>query len=281
MAKNDPNNPQLLDNVQALIEAGVSIGETRPSTNAPHRRSTVPYALVPKDMELTPIPVADELPSRAEMTMDLENVESFLAYVKKFKTPDTMLFANRKYGGIQAIFDYHQPTQDGTKPGFMSHRCTLKPALTPEWLAWVGCNGKKMTQDPMIEFLESWNQNIWKPDAATILEVASSIEATKACTFKSVKRLSNGQREFTYNESINATGQSKLGAIVIPEMCSLSLTRSFGQNATIMEARFRYRIEEGHLILWYDLVKLAEAEQEAFEDLCDQIKCGCGLAPLL
>lgn len=270
-----PDNP-ILDNIDALLDAGKALGSPVAPIQFRHGRSTAPAVIVPEGYEIRELPLAPELPNHAGVTLDLDNAESFVEYLNVYKTANTRLFALPATGAILAIIDYHAPIQGPGGVNACSHRVQLVPRRTAEWRAWIGKNGKQQSQDEFALFIEQWAPMVaYSPDPATLLELATNLEATKAVRFKSAKRMSDGNREFTYAEDVNGT--IKGGTMPIPESIRLSLVRCYGEDAVHLEAKLRYRISEGQLVLWFDILRLDDVEEDAMGRLIDKIKVDTGI----
>lgn len=143
-------------------------------------------------------------------------------------------------------------------------------AQTVEWATWLANNGmgKAKGQVQFAEFIEDNTPDIFKPtgstkpDAATMLEVARELEAKGEMQFVSNVRLSDGRQQFTYNEATNATvGKGKLD---VPEEFVIRLVPYVGSALVEVTARLRFRIKEGKLTFWYDLLRPHKVREDAF-----------------
>jgi uncharacterized protein YfdQ (DUF2303 family) len=265
-----------LDNIEALIDAGKAMGSPLAPVQFRHGRSTAPAVIVPQGYEVRELPLAPELPNQVNVNLDLDNVESFTEYLNTYKTAHTKLFALPATGAVLAIIDYHSPVMGPAGVNPCCHRVQLVPRRTAEWKAWIGKNGKQMSQDEFANFIEQWAPLVaYAPDPATLLELASNLEATKSVRFKSAKRMSDGNREFAYAEDVNGT--IKGGTMPIPESIRLALTRCYGEDPSHLEAKLRYRINEGNLVMWFDILRLDDVEEAAMGHLIDAIKRDTGI----
>ena len=86
-------------------------------------------------------------------------------------------------------------------------------------------------------------------------------------------RLQSGDVSLVYKEETTANaGSSKgKGTIEIPERFTLRLAPFIGAAPVEITARFRYRIEDGRLLLNYKMQRPDIAEKEAFDALVTQI----------
>lgn len=257
-----------------LIDAGKALGSPLPSLDAGHGRKTEPCVIVPEGYTVLPLALRPELPDRVHAAATFDDVESFCEYVKRFKTPDSMIFANRNTAQVLSILDYHA----GDRPAACCHRAALVPSETQEWKVWMMNNNKQMGQEAFARFLEEWATIIHEPDAATMLEVASSLEATKSVRFKSSKRLSDGKREFMYVEDVEGTVTK--GAITIPELFKISLRRLRSDYPHQITCRFRWRVSEEGMVLFYQMDRLDLLLDDLADCLERTIKTATDIAPL-
>lgn len=271
----DSANPRIVPlDIQPILDAGRALGTPLASMDAGHGRKTEPCVIIPEGYTIAPLALRPELPDRVHATVVFDDLDSFTAYVNRFKTPETLIFANRRSAQVCAVIDYHK----GSTPEACVHRVGLIPSLTDEWTAWMGCNNKPMSQEQFARFLEEWASNIAEPDSATMLEVASSLEATKAVRFKSSKRLSDGQREFQYVEDVQ--GQVAKGTMVIPEKFVVGIRRLRSDYEHKITCRFRWRVAEEGLTLFYQMDRLDILLDELTDCMARSIKSETEIEPL-
>ena len=162
----------------------------------------------------------------------------------------------------------------GTPPGdqaaFAEHRVVYDAPRSDEWEIWTKADGVAMPQADFSRFIEDNVKDIREPAGADVLEVARQLEVKKKVEFASAQRLSDGQREFTYNEEIDGT--SRRGQMQIPEEFQLGIPVFLDGELYAVTARLRYRINEGTLRLWYDLLNPHEVERDAFGVIVEKIR---------
>jgi len=96
----------------------------------------------------------------------------------------------------------------------------------------------------------------------TMLEVARDLSASSDVNFQSGIRLDNGSIQFGYTEEIKGSfGRDKLE---VPERFTVSIPVYVGSERVSMVARLRYRIADGKLTFWYDLLRAEAVEREGF-----------------
>lgn len=193
-------------------------------------------------------------PVRKEAAVTITDVQSFIAYLARFALPHTAIFCTltSEGGHFAAIIDYHEK-QDG-KANRGRHRCTLEMRHTPEWEMWRRFNDKPLSQLEMAHFLEDNRLDIVDPEAAQIIEIAKTFEATQGVQFKSALRLQNGDRQLAYDVTTGAKAGQK-GDLQIPEKITMKLPVFMNGPAYMLEAWFRYTIDGGALKLRYQLIR--------------------------
>lgn len=197
------------------------------------------------------------------------DIASFVQYVTRYRDGDTAIFVDRATATLTAVLDYHQPTEDtlsitvnGARWGH--HVATFMARPTREWSTWTNHNGKRKSQLEFAEFLEDNLADVASPPGAWIYEIARSLEASKSASFLSGIRLTDGQSQLRYEETITAKAGEK-GHLEIPERFVLGLAPFEGAERFEVVARFRYRITDGKLQLWFDLLRPHKVLEAAFD----------------
>jgi len=131
-----------------------------------------------------------------------------------------------------------------------------------------------MAQVDFAEFVENNLAAIVRPTPAQMLEVSTHLVAHREVKFESATRLANGQHQFRYDEQIR--GQVAHSSIDVPERFVLGLSPFFKGELFELEARLRYRINEGKLVMWYDLDRPSEFFQKAALKLAADIASAAG-----
>lgn len=166
------------------------------------------------------------------------DIESFEDYVKKFRLPETVMFEENDGSMIRVIFDYHV---DPKTPGWCDHQVALISTFSPVFEQWKNVHGRTMHQEEFAEFLEMNSLGIVKPDAATVLEAARSLQAVQRVEFQSGVKTSNGDVQFTYAVNTQATAGQK-GKLDVPEAFEICCPVFLGQGPTRISVRLFWRI---------------------------------------
>lgn len=234
------------------------------------------YHVVPKGFDVQALQGIMEpfmtRPLRIRATRDFRTPDSFSAYVNRFKQTSTVLLGNPVEMFISAIIDYHEAAD---KPEWCLHIAQVQLTRTPEWTMWLDHNKKRMGQVDFAEFIENASMWINKPPAADLLQIARHMSSKRKMEFDSAVNLQDGTMRFKYLE------ESATGTMEIPEEFSIRLRLFQGGLASVVEARFRYRINSGQLVIWYELKQPEEIERQAFEPMVAKIEKETGIKVLI
>jgi uncharacterized protein YfdQ (DUF2303 family) len=276
----------VIEDMQAALGAGEEIGRLKAAGKV-HRvvENGYPFIVGPngeaKGVEqFLPAPVAQ----RASVV--LHDVVSFMTYVNRFKDADSVLFADLNARKIEAILDYHKQADSAARWG--KHRAAFTCATTPEWNTWVASNGKAMSQVDFARFIENNIPNIAEPAGAVLLEMCRTLEVKKDVQFRQSTRLQDGQHQIRYEETIEgrAGGGTQGGALQVPNGFVLALVpfvklSPAPADLKRLDARFRFRLQEGHLTLSYELVRHEDVLRAAFDDVIEEVISFAGNTPVL
>jgi uncharacterized protein YfdQ (DUF2303 family) len=234
----------------------------------------IPVFIVPESMKVHDLSnlVEAQLPRPRHLKQGIELLteESFVEYFNRYATESSTIFVNDKDSTLTAVFDYHESHE---VPAWKRHTAFYKCPKTKEWGAWMECNNKKMEQELFALFIEENLKEITEPDGATMLQIASTLKASSSTDFRSAIRLDNGEVQFNYTEKIE--GQAGVTAqLQIPEKITLVVAPFMKGAAYQVEARFRYRIAQGGLTMWYTLIRPHVFVDDAFNDVVNKINEG-------
>lgn len=149
-------------------------------------------------------------------------------------------------------------------PGHGDFRVSVVFRETVQWAKWKAIDGHYKGQEEFANFIEDNLADIAAPDAATVMEIVTRLDATKSVDFRSAIRLASGAIELTNVENIEA----KVGAgkIAVPDVFELALSPFLGVDAFRIPARFRYRITNGKLTMALKLQRLEDVIAAVIRD---------------
>lgn len=235
------------------------------------------FALVPDGYTLTSLKQQLLAPERVCQHVTLLTSDDFLAYWKRFKSNSSVVFGDERNATYRAIVDFH--AADGT-PKWCSHVATYACPKSKEWEVWNASNGKRMPQAAFAEFIEDNYPDIVKPSHAEMIQVSTNLSAKKSVQFSQATRLDNGQSQLVYQEEVKGSVETKGGTMKVPDGFTLKLPVFLGGTAYQLEARLRYRIDDGKLQIWYDLHRPHKVVEAATQAVTQTIRKGIGEDPM-
>jgi uncharacterized protein YfdQ (DUF2303 family) len=259
----------------AAIEALVAAINKPPEVISPEGMSTL--AFVPEGYALTSLKQHLLSPERVCQHVTLLTADDFLAYWKRFKSDSSVVFGDERNATYRAIVDFH--AADGT-PKWCSHMATYACPKSREWEVWNASNGKRMPQAAFAEFIEDNYPDIIKPSHAEMIQVSTNLSAKKSVQFSQATRLDNGQSQLVYQEEVKGSVETKGGTMKVPDGFTLKLAVFLGGPLYQLDARLRYRINDGKLEIWYDLHRPHKVVEAATQAVTQSIRKGIGEDPM-
>jgi uncharacterized protein YfdQ (DUF2303 family) len=202
-------------------------------------------------------------PTAIRQEVALDRLSSLVAYVRRFKTDDTLVYLNRPAGTVTAILDAPGPG----RPSWGSHRAKITLSPTRSWAEWTKANKEPMSQEAFGQFLEDHIPDIVEPSGALLVEIARNLEANIGGRFQRGLRALDGSVTFAYTHTVDGSAQTTQGTVKVPDQVTLAL-RPFEalQTSFPLVGRLRYRIgPQGALLLWFDLLGAADVRDEALD----------------
>ena len=264
---------------QAIVD--VALASAEPTEIDPDQR----YAIVVPDAgQLAIIEQAPDAqranPRRVVGTTAVLEPEGFGVVWDKHSADTSEVYADPVQASITAVFDADSAAGEAQLAGWRQHRAVLSCKLTPAYMAWASRDGRLMEQQDFAEHIEDRLADIVRPSGADMLEIAQSLQANTRVEFKSAVQVSSGQRGLVFEETTTAKAGQK-GQLDIPVTFDLGLPIFEGGAAYKLTARFRYRINNGHLSIGYKLERPEDTVREAFKDVVTAVEERIGRSVLL
>jgi uncharacterized protein YfdQ (DUF2303 family) len=209
------------------------------------------------------------VPARGRGTTNAYDLASFIALVVARKTtnidlaPEIFWTADEERAQFCAVLN---------PEGWADHRIDYRPNYSVDWIAWTNNDGKRKGQADFAQFIEDNAPSMVEPAAADMIEIARSMEAKKKVRFASAIRLSDGQTQFAYEEEMQGTVLK--GTMLIPEQFKIGIQVFVGGDRYAVDCRLRYRIEDGRLAMWYEMIRPHLVIEDAVKTICDRIAAG-------
>jgi uncharacterized protein YfdQ (DUF2303 family) len=220
-------------------------------------------------------------PDAKRGTVNLHDAASFMAYVDAHNdAPHTALYADVDVTKVTAVLNGHGQTTVSAvsrTAGWGDHRAVLTLRLSDNWQHWASKDGEWFGQEAFAEHLEAYLDDVRRPPAAEMLELAQTLQGTNSVTFKSQTLLANGQRQFRYEETIEARA-GQIGHMEIPTEFRLGVAVFEGQLVGVeVRCRFQFRLNGGALKLRYLIDQPRAIIRDAFGVVIDEIEAALPL----
>ena len=215
-------------------------------------------------------------PRRMRGQVVLQAPLDFIAYVARYITGGTQLFFTSNTAGAQftAVMNGQQ---DQDNRGWHDHIVTYATDTSRQWKTWKENNGKQMNQAAFAEFIEANRLDFTSPEAADLLKIAETMDATQTAAFKGMVRQANGDTKLAFESTSKATAGER-GELTVPDKFAIAIPVFVDDKPYAIEAHFRYRIntETGRLTISYQLINPEYTFEFVTDKLVETIRTGIG-----
>ncbi|GGA80614.1 hypothetical protein GCM10011369_23190 [Neiella marina] len=239
--------------------------ENAAATHLHQVKDSVPFVAVPRGHELKSIESFLKFPTRIRETMKVLTPESFIKYFNVFCDDDSLIVLNDNNQSITGFLDYHQ----AHSPSWCDHKVVYSCPKSREWELWNQMNQHKFNQLSFAEFIEQNIKDFAEPAGGQLLEIATQFSVTRTSVFSSGVRLQSGEFQFQFSEE-----NQKKGTVEVPEKFSIGIAPFHNGERYKIEARLRYRIREGELAIWFELIEPEKVLEDAFNEVKDVVRNG-------
>jgi len=255
-------------NVAAVLAAGTSLAGAQKST----LQDGKPFVIVPEGYKAQIVDEVFANPNRASGVVKPRDATSFVNYFNRQKRPESLIYASLDPAKILGVIDDHRAysaeVAQGDGANWRGYRVEFAVPASREWKVWTGKDRKALNQLEFAELIEDNLPDIINPDGSTMLSVALNFEASKEGNFVSAARLQDGSTNFVWKEDVNATGNK----VAMPAQITLEIPVFENGQPSPVEARIKYRIKDGNLTTWYELVRPHKVLEGAFRAIWSQIE---------
>ncbi len=229
-----------------------------------------------------------DAPSRKKGHVSVKTTDSFVHYVNKHKQPESLLYAQVDTTNIntplviKAVFnDHHGENLNETPAGWCDFTASLTPEASHEWKTWLSRDGKPMDQFAFAQFLDDNIKDISSqegyPSGTDMLKMALQFELSQDKRIKSAIRIQSGGTNIEYVDDDDAATVARMQAF---DKFMLGIPTFWMGQAYTLEAKLRYRVREGKLSLWYDLVRPDLVVNDAVAKILEDVQQKTQLAVL-
>lgn len=247
------------------IAETIALESRKPQTMVSGRDRGTLFA-VPEGFNLQTDAVMEQMqnaPNRKKGHVSVKTTDSFVQYVNKHKQPESLLYAQVDTTNIntplviKAVFnDHHGEKLNDTSAGWCDFTASLTPEASHEWKTWLARDGKPMDQFTFAQFLDDNIKDVSSeegyPTGTEMLQMALRFELSQDKRIKSAIRIQSGGTNIEYVDDDDAATVERMQAF---DKFMLGIPTFWMGQAYTLEAKLRYRVREGKLALWYDLVR--------------------------
>ena len=239
------------------------------------------FIAVPDGWKLQDTESQQLTPRRKRSKVSTNDADSFISYIQLHDLASTTIWCDTNYltgkVAFTAILNDHD--SDEFTPDWRDHQATFTPSFSEEWNRWKTADRKIFGQADFAAFIEENLQDIasceGSPTGAQMLQMALSFEANQDTRFKSAIRLQNGGVQMSFVQDDDA---QTLANMQMFDRFSLGLPVFWNGDAYQVDARLRYRVKEGKLSLWYELIRPDKKLESSTKTLIEKIKEETGRA---
>jgi uncharacterized protein YfdQ (DUF2303 family) len=215
-------------------------------------------------------------PRRKLASIRAHDAESFIEYVKRHGSlANSTVWCKADYRNGKVIFtgilNDHGAAEN--EAAWRDHRANFTPEFAEEWDRWVGQNKKPLSQADFATFIEDNLKDIasveGSPSGAQMLEMAIAFEANQEMRFKSAIRLQSGGVQMSFAQDDDAQTIQKMQAF---DRFSLGIPVFWNGDAYRVDARLRYRVRDGKLFFWFELIRQDKVLEAATQMVIKQIR---------
>lgn len=251
-------SPDVLDKI---YKKGAS---TAPVLDAPDGSKVV---LLPEGYEAHHMQPLEKQLTRIRQGVTFYDVASFTAYVNRFKSEASRIFAlpghlaSDRKPTVNAILDYHEGNEaalEPRSPDYCVHTARYLPRYSEQWERWIKAG--PMSQVAFAEFVEENRRDIQQPEAAMLLDIVRKFKATKKQDYDSAVYQEDGSVMVNWSDKVESAGRG----VAVPSQLLLSIPVYFLGPLYSVDVFMRYRIDGGKLIFVVKVDRPDYIEQDAF-----------------
>lgn len=271
----------MIEDVKTILEAGQNLGTVGGRvTDLSHPDDSdvsIPIALVTTPNGGSTVQVAKEIldaldqrrtgPHRRSGTTRITEVDSLIAFLKRWGGPQTVVYADTAALALVAVIDDHP---EGAASAWRQHRAVYSCPRAAEWLAWTGQADKPMRQGEFGDWIEARLEDLVKADGVPapteMLAIARKLTVLTKGTF---------QRDInpvTGDSVLINKLETQTGSTEIPRAFAIAIPCFEGGDRYQLEARLRFALQDGVPLFSFTLHRAKEIERDAFNEV--RVKVG-------
>lgn len=236
------------------------------------------FAAVPRDIELREITSPNGgktlKPDTIKQTPALQTAESLITYVERFKTGNTVLFADIDDDRIVAAIDYHGQTD----ADLVAHRAVMTLPRSLAWQKWDEIDGQLLSQLEFARFIDEFQGDFISPKPSDLLELVNNIQAIEKVDFRAKTRINSDNVDFDLTASTEAFANVQGEKLTLPTHFVISIPVYFGEEKRELDVRLRWRKSQSDgLSLGVSILNKEEKRQDEFKAVVERVAGGTNL----
>lgn len=219
-------------------------------------------------------------PRRTTGRISLTDSDSFIDYINRHKrTGSTGIYCLTDYQNSKvsftAVINDHIGGDEvmDSQPHWRDHLASYEPLKSIEWQRWNKNDKEPMAQNSFAMFIEENLRDIatveGMPTGQQLLEMALSFEANQDMRFKSAIRLQNGGVQMSFVQDDDSQTLAKMQMF---DKIAIGIPVFWNGEAYRIDARLRYRVRDGKLHFWYELIRPDKVIEDATKVLINTIR---------
>lgn len=226
------------------------------------------YALLPAGYSVHDHEQYRGRPDRIRQARQIATEASFIEYISRWQpggSPE--LLACRESLYLHCTLDGHSSDDAGQwVPSWCEHSARYNCPLDRRWEAWTGRDRHKFTQVGFAEWIEDHHEDFAEPAASDLLDLAVNLQIHRNAAFSSQVQLASGEFNFSFSET-NASG-----TVAVPAEIAIAVPVFVDGVVYKVRARLRYRLTEGALGIWYELIEPERYVDDAFGEVVSSVE---------
>lgn len=207
-------------------------------------------------------------PTSCAVNTQHETAQSLADYTNRFaKRDESVVYVSNEGQSITLVVDHHTPTATAWR----CHVAHFAARLSDRYAAWKDRNGKLSPQEDFANWIEDHLNDIVFPEAATVLEVIETMQATMRGAFRKVIRRDTGASVLQFDNEITASAGTAGRDLEVPRKLKIEVPIFESSGAPVgIEVAMRYRISGGQVSWGFQMYGITEIEKKAWEKLVSE-----------
>ena len=184
-------------------------------------------------------------PDRVNATINTNGMDSFTAYVNRFKDGTSSVFVNPNLTQLQsgstlatAYLDYHteEGSNGGAEASWLGHTATLFARPSLPYAKLLNLDGKMLDQPSFAQALEDIARFSNTHAAGDLLDIARTISLTSKGDFKSFEDEFSGSVDFKFDLAVRASAGTQERRLSVPSHIGFEIPLIDGLTPTQVQA---------------------------------------------